>query len=102
VNEELEALEEALAQSVELLVPGGRIAVIAYHSLEDRRVKRFFRSGNFDGVVQRDLYGTSLSPLREVTTRAVMPSDEEMASNPRARSARLRIAERVTTEAISD
>lgn len=97
VNDELGALERALEQSLERLNEGGRIVVLSYHSLEDRRVKRFFRSGTFDDAdVPRDMYGNAIAPLRPITTRAVTASDEEIARNPRARSARLRAAEKVT------
>jgi len=95
VNEELDALEKVLVSSSELLRPGGRVAVISYHSLEDRRVKRYFRSGNFQGDVQRDIFGKKLSPWREVTKKPIYPDEAEIAGNPRARSARLRIAERI-------
>ena len=102
VNQELDALERTLEEAMDLLKIGGRIAVISYHSLEDRRVKRYFRSGNFEGVVQRDLYGRKLSPLIEVSGRPVMPAIEETDANPRARSARLRIAERVSTADVNN
>jgi 16S rRNA (cytosine1402-N4)-methyltransferase len=95
VNDELEVLEGALFDAVDLLVQGGRIAVISYHSLEDRRVKRFFRSGNLKGVQIRDVYGNLVSPWRLITRKAVMADDEEVRKNPRSRSARLRIAERL-------
>jgi len=94
VNDELEVLERALAGSVGLLRNGGRIAVISYHSLEDRRVKHFLRFGNFRGEAVRDLYGNLITPFEPVTRKAVQPDDEESKRNPRARSARLRIAER--------
>lgn len=93
VNRELEALEAALNAATSLVRPGGRLVVIAYHSLEDRLVKRFMRSGSPDGVVRRDVYGNALSPWR-AAGRVVKPSDDEVAANPRARSARLRVAER--------
>jgi len=102
VNDELAALERVLPLGVDLLREGGRMAVISYHSLEDRRVKRYFRSGNFRGEVHRDIYGEKLSPLREITSRPIMPSEPEIEVNPRARSARLRIAERHTTTASTD
>ncbi len=96
VNAELERLEQALAAGLKLLRPGGRMAVISYHSLEDRRVKRFFRYGNLQGEPVHDLYGNLLTPWRRITRKPIMPDEAEIAANPRARSARLRIAERVT------
>jgi 16S rRNA (cytosine1402-N4)-methyltransferase len=95
VNDELGALEHVLNASLDFVRVGGRIAVISYHSLEDRRVKRFFRSGNFEGTVHRDVFGNSLSPLAEVRPSPVSPDSNETETNPRARSARLRIAERL-------
>ena len=96
VNQELSALEKALATSVDLLHPGGRIAVISYHSLEDRRVKRFLKYGNLEGKPIRDLYGNLITPWKMVHRKVIQPEAEEIARNPRARSARLRIAERIT------
>lgn len=92
VNGEMEALKMALEQSLKMLRPGGRLVVISYHSLEDRLVKNFMRSGNFEGRVERDFYGRSESPFDAVTRKAVTPSDEELERNPRSRSARLRAA----------
>ncbi len=94
VNEELEQLEQVLRAGANVLRDGGRMAVISYHSLEDRRVKRFFRYGNFEGTPVRDLYGTLLTPWRELTRRPIRPDEAEIEANPRARSARLRAAER--------
>ena len=95
VNAELERLEQALAAGLKLLRPGGRMAVISYHSLEDRRVKRFFRYGNLQGEPVHDLDGNLLTPWRRITRKPIMPDEAEMAANPRARSARLRIARRL-------
>ena len=94
VNQELTALEELLLQSVELLGIGGRLSLISYHSLEDRMVKRFIRSGNFEGVVSTDFYGNPMTPFKAIG-KPVIPSAEEVNSNPRARSARLRVGERI-------
>lgn len=93
VNGELEALREMLVQAAELLTVGGRLVVISYHSLEDRLVKNFMRSGNFEGVVEKDFYGNPLSPLRQLVSTAA--TAEEVAVNSRARSARLRVAEKL-------
>lgn len=95
VNGELEALKEMLQQASEVLAPGGRLVVISYHSLEDRLVKNFMRSGKFDGEVEKDFYGNVLSPMRMVSHGAVQAGEEELARNSRARSAKLRVAERV-------
>ncbi len=94
VNGELEALKEMLQQTCEVLVPGGRLVVISYHSLEDRLVKNFIKSGNFEGEVEKDFYGNVLSPMKAVSRGAIQASDAELQVNNRARSARLRVAER--------
>jgi 16S rRNA (cytosine1402-N4)-methyltransferase len=94
VNAELEMLERALEQSPEVVRTGGRIAVISYHSLEDRRVKRFLRYGNFEGEPRRDMYGNLVAPWEETPRGPVEVDDAEREANPRARSARLRVAER--------
>ena len=92
VNGEMEALKMALEQSLKVLKPGGRLVVISYHSLEDRLVKNFLRSGNFSGTAEKDFFGRSLAPFEAVTRKAVVPSAEELARNPRSRSAKLRAA----------
>ncbi len=97
VNGEMEALKMALEQSLRVLVPGGRMAVISYHSLEDRLVKNFFRTGNFEGKAEKDFYGNFASPFEPITKKAVQPSDEEVERNPRSRSAKLRIAAKKPT-----
>ena len=94
VNGEMEALEAALGAALRVLKPGGRLAVIAYHSLEDRRVKHFLRYGNLAGTPEKDFYGRLLTPWTLLTKKAIEASEEEVAANPRARSARLRIAEK--------
>lgn len=92
VNREMEALEELLVQSTEVLKEGGRLCVISYHSLEDRPVKNFIKSGNTSGVPDKDLFGRFEQPLKAVNRKPIVPDDEEVKRNPRARSAKLRIA----------
>ncbi len=92
VNGEMEALKMALEQSLRVLKPGGRLVVISYHSLEDRLVKNFLRSGNFSGEVEKDFYGRSLAPFEPLTRKAVTPTADELVRNPRSRSAKLRAA----------
>ncbi len=94
VNDEMSALEEMLTAAGEMLASGGRIAILTYHSLEDRLVKNFFRSGNLAGEIEKDFYGNILSPFRLVNNKVIVASEEEVARNPRARSAKLRIAEK--------
>ncbi len=94
VNGELEALRQMLEQAVELLNPGGRLCVMSYHSLEDRLVKNFFRAGNFDGEVEKDFYGVPQVELKLVSRKPITASDEELQRNNRARSAKLRVAEK--------
>ncbi len=98
VNGELEALQEMLRQAAVLLNPGGRIAVMSYHSLEDRIVKNFFRAGNFEGEIEKDFYGNPIVPLKPVSRKAIVAGEEELQRNPRSRSARLRVAEKVEVE----
>lgn len=93
VNSEMEVLEALLKQCVEVLNPGGRIAVLTYHSLEDRLVKNFFRSGNFEGNLNKDFFGNIISPLKTINNKVIVAGDDEIERNPRARSAKLRIAE---------
>ena len=95
VNDETAALQEMLEGAKALLKPGGRIAVLTYHSLEDRIVKNFLKSGNMTGKVEKDFYGNPLSPFRLVNRQVITASAEEVERNPRARSAKLRIAEKV-------
>lgn len=94
VNRELEALEAGLEAATEVVRPAGRAVIISYHSLEDRRVKQYFKYGNFEGRPRRDLYGNLLRPWRPLTGGPVRPEEREVEANPRARSARLRTAER--------
>ena len=95
VNHEMEALEEMLRGALRCLKPGGRLSVLTYHSLEDRMVKNFMRSGNVEGKVEQDFFGNRLSPLRPINNKVIVPSPEEQSTNPRSRSAKLRIAEKV-------
>lgn len=94
VNGELGALKEMLLQASEVLNEGGRLVVISYHSLEDRLVKNFMKSGNFEGDLEKDFYGNVLSPMKMISRGAIQASESELASNNRARSARLRVGER--------
>ena len=82
----------ALEQSLKVLRPGGRLVVISYHSLEDRIVKNFLRSGNTEGKIEKDFFGRATTPFEVITRKAVTPSDEELAANSRSRSAKLRAA----------
>ena len=95
VNRELDVLKSVLEQSLELLKPEGRIVVMSYHSLEDRIVKKFFKAGNLEGEIEKDFYGNVISPIRAINRQIITPSDEEVARNAAARSAKLRIAEKV-------
>ena len=94
VNHEIDVLKRLLQQSLEVLRPGGRLVIITYHSLEDRLVKNFMRTGNVEGRVVKDFYGRIDAPLTLVNNKVIVPSDDEVARNPRSRSAKLRIAEK--------
>ena len=98
VNNELGALGAMLNASAELLKPGGRLSVITYHSLEDRIVKNFIRTGNITGETEKDFFGRVSTPFTAVNNKVVTPSDAEIESNPRSRSAKLRIAEKKNVE----
>ena len=93
VNKEMDVLKALLDQSLEVLNPKGRLVVLTYHSLEDRLVKNFIRSGNFEGNIEKDFYGNVLSPFKAVNNKVIIAGNEEIGRNPRARSAKLRIAE---------
>ena len=95
VNHEIDALKRLLTQSLAVLKPGGRLVVITYHSLEDRLVKNFMRSGNVEGKIEKDFYGRVNTPWRLVNNKVITASDEEVERNPRSRSAKLRIAEKI-------
>lgn len=99
VNDELAALKDLLTQATQLLKPRGRLVIISYHSLEDRLVKHFMRSGNFVDKIEKDLKGQILSPFKQINRKAIVATPEEVLQNPRARSARLRIAERTNYNA---
>ncbi len=94
VNKEMDVLEDLLTQSLDVLNQGGRIAILTYHSLEDRLVKNYFRSGNFEGKLEKDFYGNIIAPLKPVNNKVIVATNEEIDRNPRARSAKLRVAER--------
>lgn len=94
VNEEMKVLEIFLSQCAEVLNPGGRLVVLSYHSLEDRLVKNFMKTGNADGNLEKDFFGNQLTPYKLISSKPILPSDEEIQNNNRARSAKLRVAER--------
>jgi 16S rRNA (cytosine1402-N4)-methyltransferase len=96
VNGEMKALGQMLQAATEVLRPGGRLAILTYHSLEDRIVKNVFRAGNPEGKAETDIFGRTNAPLKPVNRNVITPSAEEEALNPRSRSAKLRIAERTT------
>lgn len=98
VNDEIGALRALLEGAVRVLRPGGRLCVITYHSLEDRLVKNFMRTGNTDGRQDKDFFGRTSSPLRCLTSRPVVPDEAEVEANPRSRSAKMRCAEKVTPD----
>jgi 16S rRNA (cytosine1402-N4)-methyltransferase len=95
VNREIDFLKEMLEQALEILNPQGRLVVITYHSLEDRVVKNFFKTGNFKGEEKKDFYGNPITPFRLINRKVIVPGENEISLNNRARSARLRIAEKV-------
>lgn len=94
VNEEMKVLEAFLSQCADVLNPGGRLVVLSYHSLEDRLVKSFMKTGNADGNLEKDFFGNQLTPYKLMTSKPIIPTDEEIQMNSRARSAKLRVAER--------
>jgi 16S rRNA (cytosine1402-N4)-methyltransferase len=94
VNGEMDALKELLMQAGDYLKPGGRLVVITYHSLEDRLVKHFFKTGNFQGETEKDFFGNKISPFKIINNKVITPGKEEIEQNPRSRSAKLRIAEK--------
>ncbi len=95
INDEMGALQTMLKQCVEVLKPGGRLVVISYHSLEDRLVKNYIKAGNFEGIQEKDFYGNVIAPFKSISRKPITPSESELASNPRVRSAKLRIAQKI-------
>ncbi|MFD2582214.1 16S rRNA (cytosine(1402)-N(4))-methyltransferase RsmH [Pedobacter vanadiisoli] len=95
VNAEIQVLEDFLQQAAEVLKPGGHLVVMSYHSLEDRPVKNFMAKGKFQGEVEKDFFGNQQKPFNVITRKAIIATDEEIAQNNRARSAKLRIAEKI-------
>lgn len=96
VNDELNSLKEMLNQCTKIIKTGGRLVVISYHSLEDRLVKNFIRSGKFEGEIEKDLFGNTIAPFKAINKKPIEPSAEEIKNNPRSRSAKLRIAEKIS------
>ena len=94
VNQEMRSLEKFLSGAARSLKPGGKLVVITYHSLEDRMVKNFIKAGNIEGKAEKDFYGNITAPLKAVNRKPILPQESEIASNTRARSAKLRIAEK--------
>lgn len=97
VNAEMDVLKAMLEQSMKMLKPGGKLVVISYHSIEDRLVKNFMKTGNFEGEDKKDFFGNSLSPFKVITRKPIVPNDDEIEVNNRARSAKLRVAEKLDT-----
>ena len=94
VNNEMESLKRFLKAGLDVLLPGGRFVIITYHSLEDRLVKNFFKSGNFEGLIEKDFFGKSIVPFEQITRKPIIPSVVEMQENSRSRSAKLRIVQK--------
>ncbi len=94
INDEMGALQAMLKQCADVLKPGGRLVIISYHSLEDRLVKNYIKTGNFDGVQEKDFFGNLIAPLMPITRKPITPAESEIKSNPRSRSAKLRIAQK--------
>ena len=95
VNNEIDVLKDLLTKSIQVLKPGGRLVILTYHSLEDRLVKNFFKSGNIEGTMEKDFFGRVSTPFKLINNKVIMASEEEVEQNPRARSAKLRIAEKL-------
>ena len=95
VNAEMESLRKMLRQALDVLNPGGRLVVLTYHSLEDRLVKNFFKTGNFEGKADKDFFGKITTPFKLINRKVIVPTEEEIERNPRSRSAKLRVAEKL-------
>jgi len=95
VNDEIGALKSLLIHSLSVLAPGGRLVVITYHSIEDRLVKNFMKTGNLEGKTEQDFFGRNLSPFKLLTSRPIVPGEEEISRNPRSRSAKMRVAQKL-------
>ena len=95
VNDEINSIKTFLKEAVEVLPPGGKLVIISYHSLEDRVVKNFLKFGNFDGKPEKDFYGNILRPFKMLTRKPILPTPKEVQINPKSRSAKLRIAEKI-------
>ena len=95
INDEMGALQAMLKQCADVLKPGGRLVIISYHSLEDRLVKNYMKAGNVEGILEKDFYGNIITPLKPITRKPITPESAELASNPRSRSAKLRIAQKI-------
>ena len=100
VNDEINSLKTFLQDAAQVLKPGGRLVIISYHSLEDRVVKKFLKSGNFQGIPEKDFYGNMLRPFKVITRKPLLPSAEEIKKNPRARSAKMRVAEKIVDKSV--
>ena len=95
VNDEIGALRGMLSQGLKILKKGGRFVVITYHSIEDREVKNFFKAGNFDGVLVKDMYGNVQRPFEIIGKNVVVPEEKELKENPRSRSAKMRVVQKI-------
>lgn len=95
INDEMGALQAMLKQCADVLKPGGRLVVISYHSLEDRMVKNYMKAGNIEGIQEKDFYGNIITPLKPITRKPITPDEAELARNPRSRSAKLRIVQKI-------
>ena len=95
INDEMGALQAMLKQCADSLKPGGRLVVISYHSLEDRLVKNYIKTGNTEGILEKDFYGNIIAPFKSITRKPITPAEAELATNPRSRSAKLRVAQKI-------